>query len=307
MQKNSPISNQVTNTVFLIRPAAFGYNVQTAVSNAFQNKPSESEENIKNQAILEFDEMAEKLKNAGVLVQVFEDTASPSKPDAIFPNNWISTHGDGKIILYPMCTPNRRLERRLDIVKELGKNKNYQVIDLSESEEKNEFLEGTGSMVLDRKNRKIYACLSPRTDEKLLKKVAQILDYKLLVFNALDENKGAIYHTNVMMSIGENFALICLESIQPETTKKTILDALKNDGLEVVEISLKQMNHFAGNMLALEANQKQILVLSQTAFDSLNRSQKQQLEQYATLLPCAIPTIEKIGGGSVRCMICEVF
>lgn len=303
MQKN----NQITNTVFLIRPTAFGYNAQTAVSNAFQNKPSESEEKIKNQAIVEFDKMAEKLKNIGVQVQVFEDTTNPVKPDAIFPNNWISTHAEGQLILYPMCTPNRRLERRLDIVKELEKKKNYQITDLSKSEENNEFLEGTGSMVLDRKNRKIYACLSPRTDQKLLGKVAQVLNYKLLFFNALDENRGAIYHTNVMMSIGENFAVICLESIQPETARKTVLESLENDGLKVVDITLEQMNHFAGNMLALQAKQEQILVLSQTAFDSLISTQKQELEQYATLLPCAIPTIEKIGGGSVRCMICEVF
>lgn len=309
--KNSVLTHStyppITNSVFLIRPAAFGFNAQTAVSNAFQNKPTESEEFVKNQAIIEFDAMAEKLKKAGVNVQVFEDTPNPIKPDAIFPNNWISTHAEGQLVLYPMCTPNRRLERRMDIVKTLQEKANYQLIDLSNTEENEQFLEGTGSMVLDRKNRKIYACLSPRTDEKLLEKIAEILGFKSLLFKSLDLSKKEIYHTNVMMSIGDGFAVICLESIPSKIERNQVLESLKNDGLEIVEISLEQVQNFAGNMLALQAGEKQILAMSQTAFDSLNDEQKQQLERHAELLPCVIPTIEKIGGGSVRCMICEIF
>jgi hypothetical protein len=299
---------QTTDTVFLVRPASFSYNKETAVSNTFQNEINTVAEGLQAKALEEFNIFVSKLERKGISVQVFDDTPLPIKPDAIFPNNWISIHADGRLVLYPMCTPNRQAERRLDIVEQLKEQYLIsEVIDLSRYEQEERYLEGTGSIIFDHKNKIAYACLSKRTDKLLFEEVVTSLGYEALSFYAFDKNGTAIYHTNVMMSVGDGFCVICLESITDELEQDTIRNSLLNSGLEIVEISLGQVNNFAGNMLALYARKQQFLVLSQSAYNCLKKEQKKQLEIYCELLPLAISTIETVGGGSARCMICEIF
>ncbi len=286
------------------------FNSETAGSNSFQHELSAlDKETISKKASEEFETFAATLESKGVGVLIFDDTPSPEKPDAIFPNNWISFHSDGTVILYPMFAQNRREERRNDIVAELKKIFNItNVVDLSGYEKENKFLEGTGSMVFDHENKIVYACLSPRTDKELFIKVAEILHYKPVYFRAKDRNGKEIYHTNVMMCIGEKFAVICLDSIADKNERNVVSHSLVESGHEIIEITNEQMNHFAGNMLALQTNSnKNILVSSQSAFDSLNANQKKEIEKYCELLPLPIKTIETIGGGSARCMIAEIF
>lgn len=292
---------QYASSILMVRPARFGFNSQTAVSNTFQNKPG----NLSPQAILaqargEFDRFVMGLKAQKIEVVVVEDTDIPEKPDAVFPNNWVSFHPDGRVILYPMAVENRRLERRPDIIDMLKNQFDIrQVIDLSPEEGPGKILEGTGSIVFDHVNRIAYACLSPRTNRELLESVCQLLGYRPVVFHATDAQGVAIYHTNVMMSIGKGFAVVCQESIT---------DGLKLSGLEIIDVSLSQMNQFACNVLQV-ANQdgQPFLVMSQTAESAFTPEQKRRLSQYAELLPVAIPTIETIGGGSARCMMAEIF
>ncbi len=300
---------QTTSQILMIKPAHFGFNIETAQSNAFQNKPTEREEMIHQKAIQEFEAFAEALIAKGIEVYIFEDTSHPIKPDAIFPNNWISFHADGTLIIYPMFAPNRRLERRLDLVESLKKSFHInKVLDWSECENQAKFLEGTGSVVFDHTNQIAYACLSPRTHKELVRELCKQLNYQMISFLAVDEQGQKIYHTNVMMCIGEQFAVICLESIPDEEERKMVSNTLSNSGHQIIEITLDQMKHFAGNMLCLNNQQGDIfLVLSGTAFNCLSHSQKEELNQYAELLPLDISTIEKIGGGSARCMIAELF
>lgn len=299
---------QTTNCVFLVRPASFSYNTQTAVSNTFQTVVEKSPKEIQEKALEEFDAFVAKLRQEGIQVQVFEDSSIPIKPDAIFPNNWISIHADGTVVLYPMCTPNRRLERQQAVLDWLEKKEVFNtIIDYTIYEDQGRFLEGTGSIIFDHVNKKAYACLSPRTDQELFENLMVHLGYQAISFNASDENGVAIYHSNVMMSIGAGFSVICLESIKADEERQKVVEELEGSGLEVVAISLEQVGNFAGNMLALQTDNCQILVLSQRAFDCLTIDQKQQVEQYAKLLPIPISIIELIGGGSARCMIAEVF
>lgn len=300
---------QTTNNIFLVRPSNFIFNSETAGSNAFQNKLDENQETINQKVWDEFDEFAAKLKAKGVHVTVFEDTLLPQKPDAIFPNNWISIHPDGTLILYPMFAPNRRLERRQDLIDSLKTNfKITKVVDLSKYEAENRFLEGTGSIVFDHDNKLAYACLSPRTDLGILEEVCAILNYKPVAFYSHDQAGKDIYHTNVMMCIAEKFAVICLESITDKQEKDFVSNSLIQTGHELIDISFEQMNQFAGNMLALKTNEnKSILALSQSSFNCLTSDQKAVLENYSKLLPLAVHTIEIIGGGSARCMIAEIF
>ncbi len=307
---------QSTNHVFLIRPANFNYNHETADSNSFQNKTQIASSDINQKAIAEFNSLVAKLKLKGVDVNAFDDTSEPIKPDAIFPNNWISLHADGTVVLYPMCAPNRRLERRLDIIESLReKFKATKVIDLSDYEKENRFLEGTGSIVFDHQNKIAYACLSPRTDKELFIELCKKINYRPLYFLAHTYVKGEkysikkeIYHTNVMMCIGDKFAIVCFDSITDAAEMKLVRDSLKETNHELIDISFHQMNHFAGNMLMLKAKENNpILAMSQSAFDSLNNIQKGYLEKHCELFPLPIPTIETIGGGSVRCMIAEIF
>jgi hypothetical protein len=258
---------------------------------------------------MEFEEFATTLKSKGANVFVFDDTNYPEKPDAVFPNNWVSFHSDGTVILYPMFAHNRRNERRKDIIDSLKKNfKVTNILDLSTYEKENRFLEGTGSIVLDRQNKIAYACLSPRTDKELFDKVCDYLHYKPICFHAHDKGGKEIYHTNVMMCIGEKFSVICLDSISDKKERELVFESLANTGHQVIDITFEQTNNFAGNMLAIQiSDNKNILALSQSSFDSLTTNQKTELEKYGELVPLSIKTIETIGGGSARCMIAEVF
>ena len=300
---------QATNHILLIRPANFNFNSQTATSNAFQQLPNESELATRQAAINEFDAFAKKIASKGVNVTVFDDTIFPPKPDAIFPNNWVSFHADGKVILYPICAANRRPERRMDIIETLKeKFLVKEVIDLSYYEKENRFLESTGSIVFDRENKIAYACLSPRTDKNIFIEICNLLQYKPIYFTATDKNGQAIYHTNVMMCVGSSFCVICLESITDKQERETICNSLISTGHQIIDISFEQTSNFAGNLLELSSGQQQnLLVLSQTACESLDTGQKATLENLVELVPVPIKTIETIGGGSARCMIAEIF
>ncbi len=300
---------QTTNNILLIRPSCFVFNTETAASNAFQIKPNESDDVVKKFALTEFERFAETLKNKGVNVFIFDDTEFPQKPDAIFPNNWITFHPDGNVILYPMYARNRRCERRQDIIDALRiKFEITSITDLSVYEKDSKFLEGTGSIVFDHNSKVAYACLSARTDKELFITVCSLLNYKPVFFRADDKFGKEIYHTNVMMCIGNKFAVVCLDSISDKMEKEFVSHSLINSGHQIIEISFEQMNSFAGNMLELNTNQnKNILVLSQTAFDILESKQKTEIEKFCELVPVSINTIETIGGGSARCMIAEIF
>jgi len=299
---------QSASIIFLVRPANFGFNEETASSNAFQQKQS-NHDGVQAVVLAEFDNAVNTLKNAGVNVIVFDDTVAPVKPDAIFPNNWISLHENGTLVLYPMYAPNRRLERRLDIVEQLKSQYSINnVIDLSPYENENRFLEGTGSIVFDHIHKIAYACLSPRTDKQLLEELCDKLGYKPFSFIAQDKAGKEIYHTNVMMCMAEKFAVVCLESIVNDEERKNLILLLEQTNHEVIAISLEQMNSYAGNMLALKSNNgDDLLVMSQSAHDVLNNNQRVCIDKYAKVIALPIPTIETIGGGSARCMMAEVF
>ncbi|MBG8552005.1 citrulline utilization hydrolase CtlX [Hymenobacter guriensis] len=301
---------QSARTVFMVRPARFGFNTETAESNYFQNAIREaSGEEIQRRARAEFDGVVAALRAHGVRVLVFEDTPAPHTPDSIFPNNWLTLHPDGRVLLYPMCAPNRRLERRPDILAALQEQFAVtEVIDLSGSERQNRFLEGTGSIIFDHLHRVAYACLSPRTDAALFQEVAQQLCYRAVAFHAHDAQGQEIYHTNVMMCVGARFAVVCLESIRNAAEQAVVVDSLTATGHEIIDISLAQVSRFAGNMLTLQpATARELLAMSQSAHDALTPAQRTTLAQYCDLLPLPIPTIETIGGGSARCMLAEVF
>ena len=300
---------QSTNSIFLIKPKSFGFNKQTSVSNSFQSKLKITDKEINKKVDREFNQMANTLIKNGIEVLIIEDSEEPKKPDAIFPNNWISTHQQGVIILYPMMAKNRRVERRGDIVTILKKKyKVKSVLDLSVFENENKFLEGTGSVILDRVFKKAYACLSPRTNKELFKEYCQHLGYEAIYFNAVDENRKKIYHTNVMMTLGTHFAVVCLEAIQSKFKRRLIIEKLQESNREVIEISQDQTKHFAGNMLELKNSKNEILiVMSRSALSVLDAKQRKTLKKHGKLLPINIKTIETIGGGSVRCMIAENF
>ena len=300
---------QSTTNILLIKPSSFVFNVETAASNAFQIELHESEEEIREKKLREFEAFVTTLKSKGVNVFVFNDTIIPAKPDAIFPNNWVTFHADETVILYPMFAPNRRLERRLDIIDSLKENfKVTKILDLSKYEKEHRYLEGTGSIIFDHTNKIAYACLSPRTDKELFVEVCNYLNYKPVYFYAHDKGGKEIYHTNVMMCIGEKFSVICLDSINDNDERDLVCSSLTETGHEIIDITFEQMNNFAGNMLEIKTNNnKSILALSQSAFDSLTANQKNQLGKYIELVPLSIKTIETIGGGSARCMIAEVF
>lgn len=304
------MNKQTTSQLMMVRPASFQFNFETAESNAFQKSLENlSDDAIKQKAIDEFDAYVEKLRKHDIHVVVIQDTAEPQKPDAIFPNNWISMQSDGMVYLYPMCTPNRRLERRSEIVEELENGfKINEVIDLSSSEKQHQFLEGTGSIIFDHINKKAYACLSPRTDKAVFEEHCAQLNYEPISFISEDENGHLVYHTNVMLTIGNGFAVICLDSIKNAKEQKRVLDSFAATRHEIIDISFEQMNAFAGNMLQVEnTNGDTFLVMSQTALNSLNDDQIQQIKKYTEILAVEIPVIETIGGGSARCMLAEIY
>lgn len=300
-------SPQTTSTLLMIRPASFGFNEQTAESNAFQQKDAGLQQ-VQQKALQEFDNFVEILRGKGVDVTVVNDTAQPQKPDAIFPNNWVSFHDNGDVLLYPMQAPNRRYERNESIVRQLeDRFKVNHIIDLSRFELENKFLEGTGSMVLDRENKLAYACLSPRTNAEVLLAFCHQLGYTPVAFNANDTEGKAIYHTNVMMCVGSKFAVICLDSISDDKEKEAVIISLENTGKEIIAISYEQMNQFAGNMLEVKnTDGGSLLVMSKSAHQSLTQEQVLALEKYTEILWADITTIETIGGGSARCMLAEI-
>ncbi len=293
----------------MIRPAAFGFNEETAANNYFQSNPATDKDKQQQTALLEFDNMVQTLRNHEIDVMVIEDTKEPVKPDAIFPNNWLSTSPDGIVAVFPMYAPNRRLEKRDDILKILAEKFMVKdVQDWSEFEAEGRFLEGTGSMVIDYDNKLIYAAVSERTSLSVLEKFAATNNYQAIVFLATDKNGRPIYHTNVVMTLGENFAVLCEEAIDEEWELIAVRQLLESTGHSIIAITREQMHCFAGNMLPVKNNKgEKLLIMSKTAFDSLRKEQKQMLEAYAKLLPIAVPTIEEVEGGSVRCMMAEVF
>ncbi len=293
----------------MIRPVRFAFNEQTAESNAFQDPEAlKNAASVQEKALLEFDHMVEGLRNHGIDVTVVEDTPEPHTPDAVFPNNWVSFHQDGSVCLYPMYASNRRLERREEIIEGLKRKfKINRTLDFSRYEQDNLFLEGTGSMVLDRVNKIAYACLSPRTSEKVLQDFAQTLGYQLVSFTATDEKGKQIYHTNVVMSVGDQFAVICLDTITDAGERSRVWHTLKESGKEIVEISVDQLKRFAGNMLQLKNKRGEgVLVMSTQAYRSLMPEQLRILEKYNHMFYSDLYTIESNGGGSARCMIAEV-
>ena len=300
---------QATNSVLLIRPSSFAFNAETAISNAFQIKLNESEEEIKQKKLSEFEAFVQTLTTKGVNVFAIDDTILPEKPDAIFPNNWVSFHADGTVILYPMCAVNRQYERRQDIIDSLKKKFVINnIIDLSKYEIEHKYLEGTGSIIFDHIHKIAYACLSPRTDKSLFIEVCTLLNYRPIYFYAYDKNGLEIYHTNVMMCIAEKFSVICLDTITNQAEKELVVQSLTQTGHQIVDISFEQMSNFAGNMLELKnKNNQSLLALSQSAYNSLTTTQKTEIEKYTELVPLTIKTIETIGGGSARCMIAEIF
>jgi hypothetical protein len=302
---------QTTNTVLMIRPVAFHSNPETAASNAFQRRPGEVDPACEQAAALrEFDGLVDTLRAYGVEVIVEPDTESPQTPDSVFPNNWVSFHADGTIVLYPMMARSRRAERRPDILERLAKDRGFRIgaiVDLSFHEADGRFLESTGSMVLDRVNRVAYACLSPRTDLDLIAEFGQRLEYEPVAFAASDATGVPIYHTNVMMALGEGFAVLCAEAIDDAAQSDAVLRKLEDTGHEVVVITRGQMGAFAGNMLALRApDDGQLLAMSARAADSLTPDQRATLERYARIVAAPIDSIEDSAGGSVRCMLAEV-
>jgi len=304
------MAEQITSHILMVRPANFGYNSETAQNNAFQkNDHANSAEKIKKAAIEEFDTFVANLRNASVDVTVIQDTAEPMKPDAVFPNNWVSFHENGAIITYPIYSPLRRLERREDILEQLGER--FEVRDrytLEESESKEIYLEGTGSVILDRQNKLAFACISERTNIDLIDDFCELTGFKKVIFQAVDARGIPIYHTNVMMAIGETFVVICMETIQDPNHVQALKRLFTLHDKELIDISLAQMNSFAGNMLQVR-NQEGIplLVMSSQAFNSLDKGQIDQIEKHTRILHSPIDTIETYGGGSARCMMAEIF
>jgi len=294
----------------MVRPVRFGFNEQTAVNNSFQRRGLEL--SAQEMALAEFDNFVTLLKTNGVDVTVVEDTPDPHTPDSIFPNNWFSTHESGELVLYPMCAPNRRLERKetvLKVIKEIGeKGKMKRLVDLTSWEEKELFLEGTGSLILDRPNKLAFVCRSPRSDEKVLEQFCEELDYEYFIFSATDNNGSLIYHTNVMMCIGEKFVVACLDSIKNIEERESFIAFVEDCDKELVEISMEQMENFAGNMLQLRGKGGEpLLIMSATAKRSLTAEQLATLSSYCRILAPELEAIETNGGGSARCMIAEIY
>ena len=304
---------QITNTILMIRPVSFRMNEQTAVNNYFMEDIDIKNNTINEKAQEEFDGFVSVLKENGVNVIVIDDTKEPDTPDSVFPNNWISFHSNGTVGIYPMFAENRRSERREDVFEILEKNgfRIEDIIDYTSAEDEGLFLEGTGSILLDRVNNKAYCALSQRADEELFIEFCEDFDYFPVIFTAnqsVDGKRLPIYHTNVMMALAEDFAIICSDSIDDKKERKNVLDHLKKDGKEVIKITEKQMHHFAGNMLqVLGSDNQRFMVMSTAAFESLTKEQVSRIEAHCAILHSSLSTIETCGGGSARCMMAEVF
>ncbi len=302
---------QTTRNLFMVRPAHFGPNAETAASNAFQQPTDGSPESLQAAALAEFDDLANRLQTAGVRLILIDDTDEPAKPDAVFPNNWITTHTSGDIYLFPLEAPCRRAERRMDFIEALSARHGFavgRVIDLSPFEREGKFLEGTGSMVLDRVHRVVYAARSTRTHPDLLRAFALEARYDACTFDTLDGGGRPIYHTNVMMAIGSRFAVICAAAIVDARQREAVVQRLTRTGRRIIDITMKQIGAFAGNLLEVQGeNGEPVIVLSKAAYDVLTVEQRTMLQQCGRLVPVPIDTIERVGGGSVRCMLAEIF
>ncbi len=303
-----------TSHVFMMRPFSFKANQQTLSDNFYQRAGDESESDIQKKAEAEFDGLVNLLRKHEIEATVFQDDAFPETPDAVFPNNWVSFHEDGRVCMYPMKAPNRRGERREEIFDIIADAYGYEITeveDFSDFEKIDLFLEGTGSMVIDRKDKLVYANLSERTDYHVLEVFCERLNYDFIVFRAFQkvgEEKKPIYHTNVMMSVGPTYALLGTESISDAKDRTAVLDTLKKSGRKIIDLTEKQLNAFAGNALHLEGKDgKPYLVMSSGAFESLRPDQVQAIEKHAQIIHAPLETIEKYGGGSARCMIAEIF
>ena len=289
-----------------MRPAAFGFHAEAAASNAFATASSDA--GVAAAAEREFDALAKALDEAGVELAILDDTPNPPKPDAVFPNNWVSFHADGTMILYPMATAARRPERRAEALKQLLKDRGFDVrrtLDLSRSEGEGQFLEGTGSLILDRPRRRAYAALGPRTMRSMLDAFAEATGFQVLAFDCADRHGRPIYHTNVLLSLGEQFAVLCADAIA-EGDRARVLEAIEAGGREIVSVDFGQMERFACNFLELRGRDGPIIAMSETALASFDAAQRSALERHASLVAVPIPTIERVGGGSVRCMIADV-
>lgn len=298
---------QSTYKILMIRPVNFGFNEQTSGNNAFQVRGDE--ENARSKAIKEFDEFAELLRSNGVDLSVVEDTPEPHTPDSVFPNNWFSTHEGGTLVLYPMFAPNRREERKPSVINFIKENfKVKRVVDLTGNEKSELFLEGTGSMIIDRDHNLVYACRSPRTDEKVLEQFCEELDYDYFLFGASDASGNDIYHTNVMMCVGTEFVVVCLDAVKDIDERENLIGLIEESDKEIVEISLEQMSKFAGNMLEVKSKEgEKLLVMSKRAYNSLNQEQVDTLQKYCRIISPNLTTIENNGGGSARCMMAEIY
>ena len=297
---------QTTSHLLMIRPVNFSFNTETAVNNAFQVAGEDA--GAQEKAKTEFDAFVNVLAANGVDVTVAEDTPEPYTPDSVFPNNWVSFHEDGTVLLYPMYAPNRRLERKQGVLDKVSsKFRIGKTIDLSYYEKEDNFLEGTGSMVLDRENKIAYACLSPRTDYIILEDFCDKMGYTSEVFDAIDKSGQPIYHTNVMMCVADKYVVICLEAVPADHEKEHVQETIQKSGKAVITISLDQMNHFAGNMLQVNNDKgEKLLVMSTQAFESLTKEEVAVLSAYNKIIHSPLTTIETNGGGSARCMMAEV-
>jgi hypothetical protein len=305
---------QTTKTILMIRPIHFRMNEQTAINNYYQKVLDNLlPASVHVKALQEFDRYVEKLESFGINVVVVSDTKEFDTPDSIFPNNWISFHADASVALYPMFAENRRLERREDILETLEKQGFLieNIVDYTSAEEEKVFLEGTGSMILDRENKKAYCAISPRADEELFIEFCEDFEYSPVIFTAnqtVDNKRVAIYHTNVMMCIAETFAIVCLASIDDKAERKNVLRNFKEDGKKVIDITEEQVNNFAGNMLQVRGKDNELfLIMSQAALNCLTQAQKAQINNHCKIIASSLDTIEACGGGSARCMMAEVF
>ena len=298
---------QTSNSVLLVRPAAFGFHPEAAETNAFARANPGND--IVAQALREFDDLVERLTAAGVETLILEDSAPPARPDAVFPNNWCSFHADGTMVLYPMATEARRSEREVDRLKALLTSAGFdlrRIVDLSFHERNGHYLEGTGSLILDRPEHRAFASLSARTDPHVIADFDDRLDYSTLVFEAHDQSGQAIYHSNVLLSLGTRFAVICSDALATET-RPVLLDELAASGRTIIEVDFEQLQQFACNLIELKGREGEPLIaLSAAARASFRPDQLKQLERHGTLVEAAIPTIEAVGGGSVRCMIADI-
>lgn len=307
------MTQQTTNTILMIRPVQFRMNEQTAVNNYYQENLDLSATDVNEKAAQEFDDFVTKLQEAGVNVIVVNDDPNKDTPDSIFPNNWVSFHANGDVALYPMFAPNRRKERRMDVLEHVEEQgfeiKN--IVDYTSAEADDVFLEGTGSLILDRENQKAYCALSPRADEDLFIEFCEDFEYTPVVFTAyqtVEDKRLPIYHTNVMMGVAKTFAIVCLDCIDDTKERSQVRQHLEADGKEIITITEAQVNQFAGNVLQVQGkNNEQYLVLSKAAYNSLTEAQVTRIEKHCSILYSDLNTIETLGGGSARCMMAEVF